>query len=74
MNQDNPAIMLEPRKIFNKAIVGYTNNQWPIYDFDKLVIACRKTHKLNRQDALEWVDYNVVSYADNGLLISTKRP
>jgi hypothetical protein len=69
--QEPPAIRLEPRKIFDKAIVGYTADNWAVYDFEKLIIATKRAHLIRkRSEAEEWVDYNIGAYEGLGLRIS----
>ena len=71
---EQPGIILEPQRIFNKAIVGYLENGWPVYDYDKLIPAVKLSHKIkNTEDARDWIDYNIGAFSDNGLHISTKR-
>ena len=62
---------LEPREIFDRAIVGYTADNWAVYDYIKLVRAVKVAHKIRkRSEAEEWVDYNIGSYEGMGLRIS----
>jgi len=71
---EQPGIRLEPRKVFDKALLGYTNEGWSVYDFDKLVIASKKAHRIKlTRDAVDWVDYNIGSFEGNGLRISSTR-
>jgi hypothetical protein len=71
---EQPGIRLEPRKIFDKAIVGYTSDNWAVYDYEKLIIAVKKSHKIRkRSDAEQWVDYNIGSHEGLGLRISYKK-
>jgi hypothetical protein len=70
-NDQAPAIRLEPRLIFDKAIVGYTNDNWAVYDYDKLIPAVRRAHGIkSKRDAMEFIDYNIGSYEGIGLRIS----
>jgi hypothetical protein len=68
----HPGIRLEPRKIFDKAIVGYTSDNWAVYDLDKLVVAVKKAHGIRKTDeAIEYVDYNIAgSFDGKGLWVS----
>lgn len=68
---EHPGIRLEPRKIFDKAIVGYTADNWAVYDYEKLIRAV-KTHSgfRKRSEAEEWIDYNIGSFEGLGLRIS----
>jgi hypothetical protein len=68
---EHQAIRLEPRLIFDKAIVGYTNDNWAVYDYDKLIPAVRRAHGIKtKRDAMEFIDYNIGSYEGMGLRIS----
>jgi hypothetical protein len=63
---------LEPRKIFDKAIVGYTADNWAVYDGDKLVSAVKKAYGIRKtSEAIEYVDYNISgSFDGKGLWVS----
>lgn len=68
---EHPGLRLEPRKIFDKAIVGYTSDNWAVYDYDKLIRAVKKSHGIRKlSEAEEWVDFNIGSYEGLGLRIS----
>jgi len=70
---DFPGIILEPRKIFDKAKVGYTNSGWPVYDYYKLIPAVKKAHGIkSTDDAIDWISFNIYSFEGNGLLITSK--
>lgn len=71
MADEPKAIRLEPRKIFDKAIVGYTSDNWAVYDYEKLITATKRAHLIRkRSEAEEWVDYNIGSFEGFGLRIS----
>ena len=68
---EHPGIRLEPRKIFDKAIVGYTSDNWAVYDYEKLMRAVKTDSGFRkRSEAEEWVDYNIGSFEGLGLRIS----
>lgn len=68
---EHPGIRLEPRKIFDKAVVGYTSDNWAVYDYDKLIRAVKKAHGIRKlSEAEEWVYFNIGSYEGLGLRIS----
>ena len=68
---EHPGIRLEPRKIFDSAIVGYTSDNWAVYDYDKLITATKRAHLIRkRSEAEEWVDYNIGAFEGLGLRIS----
>jgi len=67
---EHAAIRLEPRIIFDEAIVGYTNDNWAVYDYDKLIPAVKRAHGIrSTNDAMEFIDYNIGSYKGLGLRI-----
>jgi len=57
------AIKLEPHDRFKKAIVGKKKGYY-VYSYDLLVETCMEIHDCNEEDAIEWVDYNIVRLAD----------
>lgn len=68
---EHPGMRLEPRKIFDKAIVGYTSDNWAVYDYQKLIPAVKRAHLIRKtSDAEEWIDYNIGSFEGLGLRIS----
>lgn len=73
-DQEHPAIRLEPRKIFDQAIVGYTADNWAVYDHQKLISAVRVAHNIRkRSEAEDFVDYNIGSFEGMGLRISYRK-
>ena len=69
---EHPGIRLEPREIFDKAIVGYTADNWAVYDYDKLLLAVKRAHKIRKTtEAEDFIDYNIAgAFEDHGLRIS----
>jgi hypothetical protein len=46
----------------NDAIIGFTPDYVAVYDLDKLSECLLKNnHEWSEQDALEWIDYNILS-------------
>lgn len=62
-------IKIEPHKNFKKAIVGVDKRGRYVYGYEMLVEVCEDLYKFNREDALDWVDYNIVNLAVNGFKI-----
>lgn len=52
-------IKLEPHKDFKKAIVK-RNKGVLTYSYHKLIDVCIDLYGLTTEDAIEWVDYNIV--------------
>jgi len=75
---EHPGIRLEPRKIFDKAIVGYTADNWAVYDYDKLLRAVKLAHEIrNTTEAEDFIDFNIAgAFENHGLRISyrTEQP
>ena len=77
LQQNNPdALLLEPREVYDKALVGNTNtpeDHWPrtkgtwvaVYDSDLCLEAIMKSHGCEYTDALDWFCHNT-SGAWNG--------
>lgn len=57
-------LLLEPRLVFDSAFLGYGERPGdpvpvPIYDYDKVIDALIWWHECSRDEALEYVDFNV---------------
>lgn len=63
-------IKLEPHKVFKKAIVKVGSQGRLTYGYYLLVDLCMDHYELGLDDAVEWVDYNIVGLAINGFNIS----
>lgn len=63
-------IKLEPHKIFKKAIVKVGKQGRLEYGYYLLIDVCQEYYKLDYEDAVEWVDYNICGLAVNGFNIS----
>jgi hypothetical protein len=64
-----PNIKLEPHKEFKKAIVKVCRGRLT-YGYYLLIDVCQQHYELEFDDAVEWVDYNIVGLACNGFNIS----
>ena len=62
-------ILLEPREVYDRALVGLTVNpsdHWPrkegitvaVYDVDKCIDATKEAWGWSEEAAVEWFDYN----------------
>jgi hypothetical protein len=58
--KDNRALLAEG---LNSALIGYTNgmNIVAVYDYDKCIQALQKENKWTYEEAIEWMEYNVVN-------------
>ena len=69
---DEETILLEPRNVFDKGIIGYTEDRCHIvYSLELLVDALAESYTESENptsDAIEWLDYNTIRslpYMDN---------
>lgn len=58
-------IQLEPTEEFDKAIVRRTKKGRLTYSYDKLVEICQSLHGFSVWEAIEWVDFNIVTMASD---------
>lgn len=65
-------IQIEPHGTFKNSIVGLNKKGQYIYDYDKLVQACMDLYGFEVDDAVEWVDYNIVGLEPNGMEVRAK--
>jgi hypothetical protein len=72
-DMDKP-IRLEPHSAFKDAIQKVDSYGVITYSHHKLVSVCMKLHGLEYDDALDWVEYNIVSLATYGFRISYRKP
>lgn len=56
---NDDAILLEPRKDFDKAISGVTHDGRIVYDLEKVLKALEKSG-MTYEDACDYFDYNIV--------------
>lgn len=57
-NED--AIVLEPRSTFNRAIIGSDTDDRVVYSVDKIICALMEDNELDETDALEHFEYNTL--------------
>lgn len=54
-------VAIEPRNDYDCAIVESTKNGRPIYCFRRLIDATMRIQGWDREDATEWVEFNICS-------------
>jgi hypothetical protein len=59
----NDALKLD---YLNEAIIGISTQGYLVYCYDKIVDLFVQNHGMERDEAIEWVDYNVVGLDGNG--------
>jgi hypothetical protein len=73
-NADEDALFLEPKDVFESAILGSVSevdsyyDQWPRSEKKNLVLYCTSkvieclmsSNDCDRNDAIEWLDYNIL--------------
>jgi len=57
-NED--AIVLEPRSTFNRAIIGSDTDDRVVYSVEKIIRALMEDNELDETDALEHFEYNTL--------------
>lgn len=45
---------------YDDALIGVTNNNRAVYDFDKMVEWLVEKEKLTYEEAIEWIEYNTI--------------
>ena len=58
-------IRIEPHRSFKKAIHKVRKDGYIIYDYWKLVEVCMLLHDESMEDAIEWVEYNILGLNDS---------
>jgi hypothetical protein len=58
-------IRIEPAKHFDKAIHRQRRDGYITYDYWKLVEVCMRLHDESMEDAIEWVEYNILGLNDS---------
>lgn len=60
--QDADAMLLEPRRIFDQAILGVANRVDGLhvvaYDTEKCILALMEHYEFDREEAEDWFDHN----------------
>lgn len=54
------AIVLEPRSTFNRAIIGSDTDDRVVYSVDKIIRALMEDNDIDETDALEHFEYNTL--------------
>lgn len=58
-------IRIEPAKEYDKAIHKVRKDGYIIYDYWELVRVCMRLHNESIEDAIEWVEYNILGLNDS---------
>lgn len=62
---DSEALVLEPRRIFDQAIMGIASRADGLhvvaYDMEKCILALMEHYSFDREQAEEWFDFNTAS-------------
>ena len=58
-------IRIEPAEEYDKAIHRQQRDGYIIYDYWKLVEVCMRLHAESMDDAIEWVEYNILGLNDS---------
>jgi hypothetical protein len=58
-------IKIEPHKHFKKAIHKVRRDGYITYDYWGMVEVCEKLYEMNTEDAIEWVEYNILGLNDS---------
>lgn len=58
-------IRIEPAKEYDKAIHRQRRDGYITYDYWKLVEVCRRIQGESLEDAIEWVEYNILGLNDS---------
>ena len=53
------AVVLEP-EMYDEAIVGVDQDGRVIYSFDKLIQVLTSNDDMTEEDAVDWIDFNIV--------------
>ena len=66
-------IKLEPHAKFKQAIQAVRPDGRLVYNYWRLIEVCEDLYEMTREDAVEWVDYNIAGLAVNGFEIRYAR-
>lgn len=58
-------IRIEPAKHFDKAIYKTRRDGYITYDYWGLVEVCQNIYEFDTEDAIEWVEYNILGLNDS---------
>ena len=59
-NLEDEDILLIDDEAYNESLVGVTDDGQAVYDKDLMVEEFSKHHGCSQEDALEYIDYNIV--------------
>lgn len=59
-DNNEEAIVLEPRSTFNRAIIGSDTDNRVVYSVEKIIRALMEDNGINETDALEHFEYNTL--------------
>lgn len=59
--EDSEAVMLEPRELFDQALIGITDVDGfvAVYDEDRVIELLRQKNGWNEDDARDYYDFNI---------------
>lgn len=58
-------IRIEPHRSFKKAIHKVRKDGYITYNYWGLVEVCEHIYEMNQEDAIEWVEYNILGLNDS---------
>ena len=59
-DNNEEAIVLEPRSTFNRAIIGSDTDNRVVYSVEKIIRALMEDNEIDETDALEHFEYNTL--------------
>lgn len=45
---------------YDDALIGYTDDDRAVYDYEKMVSCLMKEEGWDREEAIEWIEYNTI--------------
>lgn len=67
-------IKLEPHKEFSKAVQRVKRSGRLVYNYWKLIEVCQDLYDLSRDDAVEWVEFNILRLEPYGMDVCYNQP
>ena len=58
--ENETEVMFLDEPSFDNSIIGITDDGRLIYHYDKMVEEFKKDNKCTREEAMEWIDFNVI--------------
>lgn len=71
-NEVEDVIVFDPQDELNKAIVGITDQNQAVYEYDKLLEAMMEAEGWDEEEAADWISYNTLrdySYRERGPIV-----